>query len=329
MKFSVIVPVYNVEAYLAQCVDSVLCQEFADFELILVDDGSLDHSPSICDMYAQNDRRVTVVHQKNGGLSSARNTGIRMASGDYLLFMDSDDYWNSTLVLEKIKSTLDTLEAEIVHFGRQYYYVRQNKMAEPPPRTLSTYNGLTFDDTINRLVSNGELTVSACVMAVSRAFIMNHNLFFKEGIKTEDLEWAIRLYVCEPRWAFLDDYFYVYRYAREGSITSTIDYKHLCDYCWILEHSVALVEATKDSVKQPLMSYLLYHCLIVSALVYRVILTAEQRRELLLRLKAVCQGRITRYTLSKKVKLASYVYRILGFSGMAKILGFYLNNRRR
>ena len=92
--FSIIVPVYKVEAYLPQCVASVLSQTFSDFELILIDDGSPDGCGALCDRYAREDSRIRVVHKKNGGLSSARNSGLRIASGEAIVFLDSDDYWD-------------------------------------------------------------------------------------------------------------------------------------------------------------------------------------------------------------------------------------------
>ena len=91
-KLSIIVPVYKVEPFLRRCVDSILCQTFEDFELILVDDGSPDNCGAICDVYATKDSRVHVIHQENGGPAAARNAGIEMATGEYFLFCDSDDY---------------------------------------------------------------------------------------------------------------------------------------------------------------------------------------------------------------------------------------------
>ena len=91
MLFSVIVPIYNVEKYLRRCIDSVLAQSFTDYELILVDDGSPDNCPSICDEYAKNDPRIKVIHKKNGGLVSARQAGIKIAVGDYVFHLDGDD----------------------------------------------------------------------------------------------------------------------------------------------------------------------------------------------------------------------------------------------
>ena len=94
MILSVIIPVYNVEQYLRQCVDSVLNQQLQDYEIILVDDGSKDNSVGICDEYKKTHSNVIVIHKENGGSSSARNTGMKAASGKYIVFLDSDDWWN-------------------------------------------------------------------------------------------------------------------------------------------------------------------------------------------------------------------------------------------
>ena len=97
-QFSIVIPVYNTEKYLDCCLESVLTQSFQDFEIILVDDGSPDRAPALCDAWAEKDCRIRVVHQENGGLSSARNTGIHHASGEYLLFLDSDDFFEPDLL---------------------------------------------------------------------------------------------------------------------------------------------------------------------------------------------------------------------------------------
>ena len=106
MQFSVILPIYNVEKYLAECIESVLSQSFKDYELILVDDGSKDGSGRICDEYAQKDSRIKVLHKENGGLSDARNYGTERASGDYIVYIDSDDYVVSTEFLSDLNEKI-------------------------------------------------------------------------------------------------------------------------------------------------------------------------------------------------------------------------------
>ena len=109
---SVVVPVFKVEGYLNRCVDSVLGQTYDNFELILVDDGSPDRCGEICDEYAGRDQRVRVLHKENSGLSAARNSGIEIARGDYLTFLDSDD-WVHELYLERLHNLLITTSSDI------------------------------------------------------------------------------------------------------------------------------------------------------------------------------------------------------------------------
>ena len=119
MFFSVIVPVYKVEEYLADCIESVLNQTFSDFELILVDDGSPDHCPAICDAYAEKDSRVQVIHKTNGGLASARRAGIRVASGEYVFNLDSDDLIEKD-TLETAYGFIRDTGCEMVSFARRW-----------------------------------------------------------------------------------------------------------------------------------------------------------------------------------------------------------------
>lgn len=120
-EVSIIVPVYQVEKYIRQCIDSILAQTFTDFELILVDDGSKDRSGQICDEYAGMDKRVKVIHQKNGGLSDARNRGMDQAVGDYFLFVDSDDYVVPTMV-ECLYEKVVKEKADIAVCNYLYYF---------------------------------------------------------------------------------------------------------------------------------------------------------------------------------------------------------------
>ncbi len=122
-KVSVIIPVYNVEDYLKKCVDSVISQTYKDFEIILVDDGSTDRSPAICDDYAAQDNRIRVVHKQNGGQGDARNVGIDIAEGEYILFVDSDDYVSNKILEEAIKRA-EKYNADIVLFD--YCVIAQN-----------------------------------------------------------------------------------------------------------------------------------------------------------------------------------------------------------
>ena len=116
MKFSILTPVYNVEKYIAECIESVINQTYTDFEFILVDDGSPDNSPEICDEYAQKDSRIKVIHKENGGLISARRAAIAAASGEYCVFLDSDDYLDIN-ALEVINKKTEETSCDCVCYG--------------------------------------------------------------------------------------------------------------------------------------------------------------------------------------------------------------------
>ena len=120
MRFSVIVPVYNVEEYLAECIDSVLCQSFKDFELIIVDDGSPDNCGKICDEYATKDNRITVIHKENGGLVSARKAGIRLAVGEYVINLDSDDKVSPDM-LRQANEIIEKYSPDLISFAIEFF----------------------------------------------------------------------------------------------------------------------------------------------------------------------------------------------------------------
>lgn len=152
MYFSIIVPVYRVEAYLETCVDSILSQSFYDFELILVDDGSPDRCPAICDSYAARDARVRVLHKQNGGLVSARQAGIRMATGKYVIHVDSDD-WVEPGYLEAAHAIAEQSEPDVISFAIRYVYPNRSR-ADYEPIACGVYQG----DALRTLTDNMLLT---------------------------------------------------------------------------------------------------------------------------------------------------------------------------
>lgn len=120
-KISVIVPVYNVEKYLSQCLDSIIHQTYKNLEIILVDDGSTDSSGLICDNYSQKDKRIKIIHKCQGGLSDARNAGLKIATGEYISFIDSDDFIDKNMYSILINNT-QKYNSDIVWFNYYNYY---------------------------------------------------------------------------------------------------------------------------------------------------------------------------------------------------------------
>lgn len=141
-KISVIVPIYKVEDYLHRCVDSIINQTYANLEIILVDDGSPDNCPMICDEYAKKDSRIRVIHKKNGGLSDARNAGLDIATGEYIMFIDSDDFVDEEMMESMMKNMIDNKVDMVVCNIKYVYEDREVVKYNQADRILDKYEAM-------------------------------------------------------------------------------------------------------------------------------------------------------------------------------------------
>lgn len=329
-KISIIVPVYNVEAYLQECLDSVSCQTYDGYECLLVDDGSTDASGRMCDARAKADPlHFRVLHKPNGGLSSARNYGMERATGDYIVFIDSDDFWCDAAFLSNLARCIEASGADVVQYGVRKYSTAQSCFTSGGNRNVEYLNGMTGSELLSELVASNNLQISAYSMALSREFVLSRGLFFVEGIKSEDIEWSLRLFSEAPTWHFMDDEVYAYRQNREGSITASIDYAHIVNYVNIIMSSLAVIDGCDGSSRSALLSYLLYHVLIVVGLAYRTPITPSQRSEVLSQMEDVFKRNVKGHALNKKVKVASRLARVIGCPATFRLVGLYLKNRGR
>lgn len=142
-KISVIVPIYKVEKYLKKCIDSILEQTYSNLEIILVDDGSPDNCPNICDEYAKKDSRIIVIHKKNGGLSDARNFGIEKATGKYIAFIDSDDYITCDYIEYLYKLIVDNNGDVSIVLPQIFYDDQDNVMIKNKKERINVYDSKT------------------------------------------------------------------------------------------------------------------------------------------------------------------------------------------
>lgn len=245
MLFSVIVPVYNVEKYLNECVDSILSQTFTDFELILVNDGSKDNSGAICDAYAQKDTRVKVIHKENGGLSDARNKGTEIALGEYIIYIDSDDYLSKATFLADLCKKAETGADIICYKFKKYYEDTQSvtKCAFGFPK-LEKYN--TFPERIEYLVASDSFYCSAWTKAIKRSLLQENKIEFEKGLLGEDQEWYYHVLLKAQSIEGIDDDYIVYR-QRANSITSSWKMKNLTDCIYVIgKWKKGILEANAD-----------------------------------------------------------------------------------
>lgn len=223
MLVTVIIPVYNVQDYLARCIDSVVTQTHHNLQILLVDDGSTDSSGSICDDYAKKDRRITVIHKENGGLSDARNAGLDAMDGDYVTFIDGDDYVHPQFV-ELLLNTMAKSGAQIAVCN--WKKVKEHNATSTACKDLECHHEKSEPLTIfNRqqalhsIFYQQELTHSAC----SRVFAASifSDIRFPQDMLYEDLAiiYPIMRKVDTVALTSLTMYFYL---QRSGSITSTV-----------------------------------------------------------------------------------------------------------
>ena len=216
---SVIIPIYNVEKYLRDCIESVLMQTFRDIEVILVDDGSPDNCGAICDEYAGKDNRIIVIHKKNGGLSDARNAGLDIARGEYILFVDSDDMLKKDAV-KHLCEYIQHERAQIVYFNAETLCEDFEDQAYNEElirkKQYKTSKGAVVLD-IQR--HNNEFYACAPLHIYERNFLARNRLRFLKGILHEDELFSTIAYVRAQRVAYLNEALYIRR-LRAGSIMS-------------------------------------------------------------------------------------------------------------
>lgn len=217
---SVIVPVYNVEQYLARCVDSILAQTYSDLEIILVDDGARDASGTICDAYAAKDDRIRVIHKENGGLSSARNAGIDAALGEYLAFVDSDD-WIEADAYGRMMELMERCSVKLVCAGR--YDVNgatgEKQIGLCPPRE----EVITTEALVGRIFTWDNCDSSACDKLYHRSLFETYR--YPLGKVSEDVSVTYRILLETDRAAMCDCPVYNYYHRPDSISTASVSEK--------------------------------------------------------------------------------------------------------
>ncbi len=317
---SVIIPVYNVEEYLNKCVDSVLNQKFHDIEVILINDGSPDNCHAICDKYARLDKRVSVIHQENGGLSDARNTGINAARGNYLMFLDSDDYWEGNDCLHNLIQRISENDADIMLYGVQDndYFTNKRRI------TRTGYNieelRLNGEAAIKSLFRRRQFPRAVWTLAIKREFVINNQLYFEKGLRAEDIDWLINVFLHATSFDAVNDAFYIYLTNRPGAITSTSYANRVKYILYSVRKWMPVLESDRSQVNRLLLSYLANQYII--SFLYFARSPRQNRKELLPDIRQYKP--ILKYADRGRGYLSKILINLLGIqTGAAVILRMY------
>ncbi len=317
MKISVIIPVYSVDKYLTQCIDSVLNQSYSDIEIILVDDGSPDTSPAICDRYEKEYTNIKVIHKENGGLSDARNRGLEDATGEYVLFLDGDDFWDDTDALKMLTGRVSQTNADVLNFSFKKYD-EHTKEKTPYFKNISAMP-LEYKNKKDQLIyisDNHRYISSACTKLIRRE-LFSDNLLFEKGVYSEDVEWSARLIKAAKSMDFICRDFYCYR-QRNGSISHTINDKKCADLCKHIINCIMLMETAEDSEKDALSGY--------AAFQFGTYFIVQAQAE---NWQKECIDKLNRYKHileyhhnNKKLTILYWGTKILGYKNMCRIIRF-------
>ena len=324
--FSIIVPVYNTEKELERCVRSVTCQTFKDFELILVDDGSKDSSGSLCDAFFAEDSRIVTIHQQNAGSSEARNTGIRAAKGNYLLFLDSDDLWSDSDALKELSAVIERTPADVICFGVEIY---EDDGAFEKARIPTPVSGpdQSKETVLRHLIYTNQYFSASYVKVIRRSFFLENELFFIKGLLSgEDGEWSARVMVACKTIGIYPNAFYKRIRRKEGSITASIGKKNIMDVFRAIGNGVAIAQKQAETaeLRDLYLEYWAYQYAMLFGLTYP--LHTDSEYPIIVDLFKSYRW-LLKYDHVKKVYAVRRLVTFLGVRGALRALSFYYKKR--
>ena len=223
MKFSIIVPIYNISSYIDQCVESIAKQTYKDIEIILVNDGSTDDSLTILKEWRKLDERIKIINKSNGGLSSARNAGLACANGEYIVYIDGDD-WVSHDFLSSIVNYIEKKGIfDLICFDYWSYFGPHDMKKVSHNSSIEMADGITFFE-------NSQFKFTAWSKVYRKAYLDSMNLLFLEGRLHEDISYTVPLCVCARKVGWVNRPLYYYRQNRKNSIMAAVTYRNLLDF---------------------------------------------------------------------------------------------------
>lgn len=265
---SIIIPIYNVEEYLCECVNSVLAQTYSDIQVILVNDGSTDNCGCICEEYKTYDRRVVTLHKNNGGLSDARNAGLDIAGGEYLFFVDADDYIREDAV-EKLVSCIERENADFLYFDAETVFKTPDEYGykEMFLRKKCYYTGSGVYH-LELLLDNNEFYPCVPMHFYKKTFLKKYNIRFEKGIMHEDELFSVISYMNASRVAQVKDPLYFRRIRPDSLMSQRISVKSVNGLVVCINKMLLLLQKyPKNSQNYTVLSR--YIALIVDTMVFR------------------------------------------------------------
>lgn len=332
MRFSIIIPVYNVKEYIDECIESVLNQDYCDYEIVLVDDGSTDGSGEICDRYMKKYSFVKVIHQRNQGLSGARNTGVATSQGEYLVFLDSDDILlnNESLGhINQIVKDQDIIVYDISEFSDSNRVSMSNYSVTEAATQDSYDSGIEY--LLDVLNTNISYRWYACTYAYRRTFWVENNFEFPLGRKYEDIPTTYRVLLKSKEISILREKVYGYRRNRMGAITQAHSYTSLFDMFDMESKAIDYINSQSSRLPGILVNKL---CTNMSISIYVVLILASKlNKQDLKKISTIIdkdkEKMLYAANYNIKYRIMYILTKILGSETVSKLLGMRTKMNRR
>ena len=303
MKFSIIIPAYNVADYLENCVESILKQTYDNYEIIIVDDGSIDETGKVADELLTQSKQINVVHQSNGGASKARNTGMKRATGDYILFLDGDDF------LKQIASELTIELVDVIIFGYSYYY--DNEIKESPISRLKDLGEAT-----NFGLFNGP-NWNKCISKK----LINKGLSFPEDLVSEDSLYCSSIMKVVESFSVITSTQYMYRQNRAGSLTNVVKERNVLDTLEGISRGLSDEKSLSEVKRKALNTY--FTISYISILPYaKPYLFNQEIRNLLIQYKYLLKN--SSHINNKSLKMTGIFTSIFGINISTRLFSYLL-----
>lgn len=326
IKLSFVIPVYNVERYLEQCLDSILKNSTQEVEVVMVDDGSRDGSPQICDDYCRRYSNARVVHIPNGGNSAARNLGVEMARGKYICFVDSDDFIAEEAI-PKILAWMETGSADVCFLQATKFFPDGSTVELGEGLAAEALRGKSREDALAFMASCPKYPGGPWAKLLRREFLLKNGIRFPADRRLcEDLFYTLDIYTAAESFDALSFPYYFYRQNVAGSITSNVTPRYYFDKARFVTHVAE--NFTKDckplnSIGESTLSFAAYEYAI---LIWHLLdMTGEDRERAHAFLKEYRW--VLSWGKSRKTKFVRTVVRLCGLNLTAKIMDMYMRNR--
>ena len=265
--------------------------------------------------------RIKVIHKQNGGLSDTRNTGIKQCSGDYVLFLDSDDYWDDKEMVKKLVNQMEQYPVDILNF-RYKKYMEDTKQFVTCLKSVEDIKQQEKDQILERLINEGLYISSACNKLISASFLKENELYFEKGITSEDIDWCARMLIKCKSIGYNNVEAYVYR-QRSESITHTISYKNIYD----LSNNVKKCVRFGKKIPKETKFYELYHDFAAyqygTLLLSNTLVEGDKARIKAIMKEMKAYSWLLAYHVNPKIKLQYYVKKIFGYNNLIRFLKLY------